>query len=191
MNEPAKRAAVKRDVTSLRSTIEWLRAEGDLVETDKEVNPDLEITGLQKHFDGSIPILFNNVKGKPHARAITNLFSNIQIVDKMFGFDGPVDRTRKLAHALNRPIKSIMLEGGGAPCQEHVITGEQRARRRHAEAHGDRDRLVVVVMLGVDLPHVRPGRDLESADVAPAEIHAVVAEVAAAVEIIADDAADP
>ena len=124
MNEPAKRAAVKRDVTSLRSTIEWLRAEGDLVETDKEVNPDLEITGLQKHFDGSIPILFNNVKGKPHARAITNLFSNIRIVDKMFGFDGPVDRTRKLAHALNRPIKSIMLEGGGAPCQEHVITGE-------------------------------------------------------------------
>ncbi len=52
MNEPAKRAAVKRDVTSLRSTIEWLRAEGDLIETDKEVDPDLEITGLQKHLDG-------------------------------------------------------------------------------------------------------------------------------------------
>ena len=124
MNEPAKRAAVKRDVTSLRSTIEWLRAEGDLVETDKEVNPDLEITGLQKHFDGSIPILFNNVKGKPHARAITNLFSDIRVIDKMFGFDDAADRTRKLARALNRPIKPVVVEGKDAPCQEHVIAGE-------------------------------------------------------------------
>ncbi len=97
MNEPAKRAAVKRDVTSLRSTIEWLRAEGDLIETDKEVDPDLEITGLQKHLDGGPPILFHKVKGKPHARAITNLFSDVHVVEKMFGFDGPTDRTRKLA----------------------------------------------------------------------------------------------
>ena len=51
----------KPDVTSLRSTVEWLRSRGYLIETDKEVNPDLEITGLQKIFDGSLPMLFNNV----------------------------------------------------------------------------------------------------------------------------------
>ena len=124
MNEPAERAAVKRDVTSLRATIEWLRAEGDLIETDKEVNPDLEITGLQKHFDGSIPILFSRVKGKPHARAITNLFSDVRVIDKMFGFENAVDRTRKLAHALNHPIKSVVVESRDAPCQEHVIGGD-------------------------------------------------------------------
>ena len=62
-----------KDVTSLRSALEWLKSEGLLIETDKEVNPDLEITGLQKHFDGGPPILFNNVKTKPHARAVTNL----------------------------------------------------------------------------------------------------------------------
>ncbi len=122
MNEPAKRAAVKRDVTSLRATLEWLRAEGELIETDKEVNPDLEITGLQKHFDGSIPILFNSVKGKPHARAVTNLFANIDIVDKMFGWDGARDRTRKIAHAINHPVKPVVVPGNQAPCQEHVIT---------------------------------------------------------------------
>ncbi len=122
MNEPAKRAAVKRDVTSLRSTIEWLRAEGDLIETDKEVDPDLEITGLQKHLDGGPPILFHKVKGKPHARAITNLFSDIRVVEKMFGFDGPTDRTKKLAKALNNPIKPVVIDGKDAPCQEHVIT---------------------------------------------------------------------
>jgi 3-polyprenyl-4-hydroxybenzoate decarboxylase len=32
----------------LRSTLEWLKTEGDLIETDKEVDPDLQVTGLQK-----------------------------------------------------------------------------------------------------------------------------------------------
>ena len=49
----------------LRTTLDWLRAEGDLIETDKAVDPDLEVTGLQKHMDGGCPILFRNVKGKP------------------------------------------------------------------------------------------------------------------------------
>ena len=68
--------------------------------------------------------------------------------------------------------------------------GEQRAGRRHAEAHGDRNRLVFLVVLVDHLPHVRAGRDLERADIAPAEVHAVVAEVGAAIEILAGDAAD-
>ena len=37
---------------------------GDLIETDKPVNPDLEVTGLQKHLDGACPMLFNKVTGK-------------------------------------------------------------------------------------------------------------------------------
>ena len=56
MNDAVKTrsaAGAKKDITSLRSTLEWLRSEGLLIETSKEVNPDLEITGLQKHFDGS------------------------------------------------------------------------------------------------------------------------------------------
>ncbi len=68
--------------------------------------------------------------------------------------------------------------------------GQQRARRRHAEAHGDRHRLVFLVIFVDHLPHVRAGRDLERADIAPAEIHAVVAEVGAAIELRAGDAAD-
>lgn len=42
--KPDPSSAVKPDVTSLRSTIEWLRKEGLLVETEREVDPDLEIT---------------------------------------------------------------------------------------------------------------------------------------------------
>ena len=95
----------KPDITSLRSTIEWLRKEGLLIETDKEVSPDLEITALQKHFDGSLPILFNNVKGYPHTRAITNLFAETTVMDRMFGFSNPTERTRAIAKALNKPLK--------------------------------------------------------------------------------------
>ena len=41
--------------------------EGDILITDK-VDPNLEITGIQKQLDGGCPILFNNVKGKPQHR---------------------------------------------------------------------------------------------------------------------------
>src|SRR5574337_1053115 len=85
---------VKKDISSLRSTLDWLRLEGWLLETDREVDPDLEVTGIQKHLDGSLPLLFHNVTGYPHGRIVTNLFANMEILDRMFGWEGPQDRTR-------------------------------------------------------------------------------------------------
>ena len=107
--------------TSLRDTLEWLRAQGDLIETDKPVNPDLEVTGLQKHLDGGCPVLFNNVKGKPNHRVLTNLFGDINVINKMFGWKDDVERTRKLAYALSHPLKPVEIPQSEAPCQEHVI----------------------------------------------------------------------
>src|SRR5207247_4469233 len=49
--------AGKNDSRSLPATVEWLRREGLLLETDVEVDGDLELTGVQKHFDGSYPVL--------------------------------------------------------------------------------------------------------------------------------------
>src|SRR5881409_4542213 len=86
LRDPKGPAAPKEALRSLPATIEWLRKEGLLMETDVEVDGDLQLTGIQKHFDGSYPILFNNVKGYPHARAITNLFANMDIVDRFFGY---------------------------------------------------------------------------------------------------------
>src|SRR6266571_7286147 len=106
---------VTRDVTSLRKALEFLQAQGDVLTTDVEVNPDLEITGLQKHLDGGPVLMFNHVKGKPHARVITNLFSDIHVVDKMFGFTSPMDRTRKIATAMNRPLEPVEIPQGEAP----------------------------------------------------------------------------
>src|SRR5216683_1812306 len=76
----------------LRSTLEWLRAQGDLIETDKEVDPDLEVTGLQKHMDGGCPVMFHNVKGKPNHRVITNLFGDMNVINKMFGWTNDVNQ---------------------------------------------------------------------------------------------------
>ena len=105
----------------LRTTLEWLKSEGDLIETDHEVDPDLEIIGLQKHLDGSCPMMFNNVKGKPNHRVIANLFGDIKVINKIFGWADDQDRTIKLAHALTHPLTPVEISPDEAPCQQVVV----------------------------------------------------------------------
>jgi UbiD family decarboxylase len=90
--------------SDLRTALEWLREQGDLIETDKPVDPDLEVTGLQKHMDGGCPVLFNNVKGKPNHRVLTNLFGDMKVINKMFGWKDDAERVKKLAYALSHPV---------------------------------------------------------------------------------------
>ena len=105
----------------LRSTLDWLRQQGDLIETEKEVDPDLEVTGLQKHMDGGCPVLFNNVKGKPGHRVITNLFGDMNVINKMFGWKDDVERTHRIAAAFRKPLKPVIISQSEAPVQEHVV----------------------------------------------------------------------
>ncbi len=109
------------EAIDLRKTLEWLKSEGDLIETDKLVDPDLEITGLQKHMDGGCPVLFNNVKDKPNHRVITNLFGDINVINKMFGWKDDIERTRKIAEAFRKPLKPVIISQDEAPVQEHVV----------------------------------------------------------------------
>src|SRR5919199_3970807 len=109
---------------SLPATIDWLRSEGLLLETDAEVDPDLELTGIQKALDGSYPIVFTNVKGYPHVRALTNLFANYGIIERLFGWASSQERTRKLAYALTHPIRPVEIDQREAACQQEVLTGE-------------------------------------------------------------------
>ena len=74
-----KKDEATNGLRDLRGTLEWLKSKELLLETDVEVNGDLEITGLQKHLDGSIPMLFQNVKGYPHLRAVTNLLETLRL----------------------------------------------------------------------------------------------------------------
>src|SRR5450631_2206212 len=105
----------------LRTALDWLRTQGDLIETDREVDPDLEVTGLQKHMDGGCPVLFENVKGKPNHRVVTNLFGDMKVINKMFGWKSDVERTRAIARAFRKPLKPEIISQGEAPVQEHVV----------------------------------------------------------------------
>ena len=71
-------------------------------------------------------MLFNKVKGKPNHRLVTNLFGDMNVINKMFGWKDDTDRTRKLAHALSHPIKpqEIDAERGAVPGG-----GDRRIRR--------------------------------------------------------------
>src|SRR6266511_3727681 len=143
LKDPRGRAPAPKDaLRSLPATVEWLRREGLLMETDVEVSGDLQLTGIQKHFDGSYPILFNNVKGYPHARAITNLFANMDIVDRIFGYANATDRTRKLSRSLTHPIPNDVIPQDEAPCQEEVITDDLDVNKfimaiRHTHLEGE------------------------------------------------------
>ncbi len=108
-------------IGDLRGTLEWFKSEGDLVESDKEVNPDLEITSIQKQLDGGCPILFNNVKDKPNHRVVTNLFGDMNVINKMFGWKDDKDRTEKLVHAISHQISPVVVSQKEAPAQETVI----------------------------------------------------------------------
>jgi UbiD family decarboxylase len=121
MAKAAKRdGAAPDEVRDLRGAIEWMKKEGDILITDKEVDPNLEITGIQKQLDGGCPILFNNVKGKPQHRAITNLFGDMNVINKLFGWKDHADRTRKLAYAITHPMAPIVVDQKAAPVQEEV-----------------------------------------------------------------------
>ena len=52
-------------------------------------------------------MLFNNVKGKPNHRVVTNLFGDMNVINKMFGWKDDAERMRKLAYALSHPLKPV------------------------------------------------------------------------------------
>lgn len=114
----------KKDIKDLRNTLDWLRSEGLLLDTEVPVSPDCEITAVQKSLDGSLPVLFDNVKGYSHLRAVTNLFGNQDVMNKMFGWTDHADRTKALAHAITHPIAPVEVSSAEAPVHEHVITDD-------------------------------------------------------------------
>src|SRR4029453_17173526 len=117
--------------SDLRSTLEWLRAQGDLIEPDKPVDPDLEVTGLQKHMDGGCPVLFNKVKGKPRHRVLTNLFGDIKVINKMFGWKEDAERVKKLglcAKPSAQAGRNSAGRGAVPGARDQVAEGRERVR---------------------------------------------------------------
>lgn len=110
------------DLTSLRSTLEALAARDLLVTTEVPVDPDVQFAAVQKRMDGGPPVLFERVKGYGHARFVMNLFAQTATIDRLFGFAGPRDRTRRIAEAIRRPVTPRIADRDRAPSQQVVHT---------------------------------------------------------------------
>ena len=69
----------------LRTTLEFLKSEGDLIETDHEVDPDLAMAEIQRRaYSKEGPaVYFEKVKGSPFP-AVSNLFGKRERANYLF-----------------------------------------------------------------------------------------------------------
>lgn len=107
-------------LANLRDTLGVLREQGELFVTQAEVDPELEMAAIQKLLDGGPAILFENVKGYPDKRLLTNLFSSRERISKLFGVEDHRKFKFKILDAIRNPIPPRLVDD--APCQEVVVT---------------------------------------------------------------------
>ncbi len=111
---------MKKDVTSLRGTLEFLQEQGLLLSVTKEVDPILEIAGIEKALDNGPALLFENIKGYPGVRTVGNVVSREDAVSVMFDVANMKELRSKCLEAIKNPLPPKMVTN--PPCQETVIT---------------------------------------------------------------------
>ena len=111
-----------KDITSLRSTLEFLKSQDEVLTVTNEVDPHLEMAGISKAMDNGPAILFDNIKGYPGNRALTALFSRFDRVARIFDVADPKKLKFKGLEAIKNPLPPKTV--ADAPCQEVVITQE-------------------------------------------------------------------
>jgi 4-hydroxy-3-polyprenylbenzoate decarboxylase len=102
-----------------RAALDFCESEGELITVDSEVDPIYEMAAIAKSFDGGPALLFNNVKGHPDWRAVTNVLGRRERIAGMFGTSAEALPQRILA-ATTAPIPHELTRA--APCQENVVT---------------------------------------------------------------------
>ncbi len=117
------------EIYSLRDALEFLRERGQLLETEKEVNPEGELSGVYRYvgaggtvmrptkIDGPA-MLFHNVKGFSDSSTLIGLMASRQRVADLFGCKKEELAKKIMACAAN-PIEPVEITGA-APAQEVV-----------------------------------------------------------------------
>lgn len=113
---------VSSHLRNLRDTIDFLSARNQLIATDREVDPLLEVIGVAKACEDGPAILFNNVKGYPGHRILVNLFGNRQRLANIFGTENDRQLKALLSTALKEPVEPELTDR--APSHERVIREE-------------------------------------------------------------------
>lgn len=111
----------KKDITSLRTTLEWLKGQpGEVYAVKGEVDPVYQISGIEKAMEGGPVLLFENIKGYPGVRAVGNVLSTSERKARVFGVEDFKKIKFKLCEAIKKPLPPRLVDK--APCQEVVIT---------------------------------------------------------------------
>ncbi|MCD7746550.1 MAG: UbiD family decarboxylase, partial [Lachnospiraceae bacterium] len=117
-------------VTDLRSALELLKTmPGQLVETDVEVEPMAQLSGVYRHVGagGTVQrptqegpaMIFNNVKGHPDAKVLIGLLASRRRVGALLDCD-PKRLGFLLKDSVTNPIPPVEIPREQAKCQEVV-----------------------------------------------------------------------
>lgn len=120
----------KIEINDLRSALKVLKdMPGQLAETDVEVNPHAELSGVYRHVGagGTVQrptqegpaMIFNNVKGHPDARVVIGLLASRDRVGKLLNCD-PKKLGFLLKDSVANPVKPVVIPNDQAKCQEVV-----------------------------------------------------------------------
>ncbi len=123
-------------VYDLRSALELLaELPGQLVETDVEVDPMAELSGVYRHVGagGTVQrptqegpaMIFNQIKGHPGARVAIGLLASRRRVGYLLGCE-PQRLGFLLKESVAHPVKPVVIPNEQAKCQEivHLATEE-------------------------------------------------------------------
>ena len=121
---------MENKVNDLRSALALLKSiPGQLIETDVEVEPMAELSGVYRHVGagGTVmrptkegpAMIFNNVKGHPGARVAIGVLASRKRVAALLG-GKPEDLGKMLWHSVDNHVPPVVKEGP-APCQEVVL----------------------------------------------------------------------
>ncbi|MCA8950011.1 MAG: UbiD family decarboxylase [Planctomycetes bacterium] len=127
-------------LTDLRAFLELLRREGELVEIEAEVDPDLEAAEVHRRViaAGGPALLFRHVKGSPWP-CLTNLFGTARRVELAFGPrpERLVERLAALPHTLLPPSLGRIWQHRDLAAALLKV-GRRNVRRAPLLSHADR-----------------------------------------------------
>jgi gallate decarboxylase subunit C len=101
-----------------KGVLEFCAREGELLTITKEVDPTYEIAAITKGLEGGPALVFEQIKGYPKWRVVTNLFSRRERMANYFGATRET-LSKRVLEALQNPIPPKLVTQ--APCQENVI----------------------------------------------------------------------
>lgn len=150
-----------KDVTSMRSALDWLKEEKEVLTVKGEVDPVLEIAAIQKELDDGPALLFENIKGYPGVRNVANVFSKRERIARLFDVEDFRKLKFKCLDAMRHPLAPKVVTDG--PCQEVVITKDIDAislfpMTQHSE--GDAGRMLSGGMILITGSYCHGGSEL-------------------------------